>query len=169
MTRIALLLPLALLVAASRLEAQRPAPTIVSDSVEVIRVVQRYIDALMAKDTASLRAASLPSATTVAIALLPGPPPTTGPARAQTVDEVVAATGRGTRRFTGRVWAIEVSVTGPVAIYRAPYDAWYDGVFGHCGVDHYILARSDGAWRVSQLLYTRQTEGCAPSPLGPPR
>jgi len=87
----------------------------------------------------------------------------------QTVDEVVAGIARGTRRFRGRVWSVEVSLSGPVAIYRAPYDAWYDGTFSHCGIDHYVMSRVEGVWRVGQLVYTRQTEGCAPSPLGPPR
>lgn len=159
-------LRIVLFASAPRLEAQQSAPTVAADSVEVIRVVQRYIDALTAKDTAYLRAASSPAATTVMVSAQPA---TAGRLSVQTVDEVVAAIGRGTRRFTGRVWSIEVSLAGSVAIYRAPYDAWYDGVFSHCGTDHYVLARIEGAWRVSQLVYTRQADGCTPSPLGPPR
>jgi hypothetical protein len=87
----------------------------------------------------------------------------------RTLEEVIAGLARETRRFVGRVWATRVSVEGPIAVFIAPYDAWYDGRFSHCGIDHYILARSGDRWLVSQLIFTRQREGCAPSPLGPPR
>jgi len=56
-----------------------------------------------------------------------------------------------------------------LAIFKAPYDAWLDGRFAYCGVDHYILARSEGSWKISQLTYTVQRENCVPSLLGPPR
>ena len=89
--------------------------------------------------------------------------------RVQSVDEVLAATATRAAQFTGRVWAPIVWREGPLAIFKAPYDAWIDGRFAYCGVDHYILARSEGSWKSSQLTYTVQRENCVPSTLGPPR
>ena len=53
-------------------------------------------------------------------------------------------------------------------MFVAPYDVWYDGRFANCGIDHYVFVRSGDRWLVSQLLYTRQREGCEPAPMGPP-
>lgn len=131
----------------------------------IVAVVQRYIDAMMAKDTTFLRAATLPGATFVAIAVR-------GAADAvstvRTADEFIAGQGQRTQRFLGRIWSPRVSVEGPIAVFIAPYDAYLDGAFSHCGIDHYILAREADRWRVTQLIFSRQGEGCPPSPLGPP-
>jgi hypothetical protein len=90
-------------------------------------------------------------------------------ATVRTTDEFITGQGQSTRRFLGRIWAPRVSVEGPIAVFIAPYDAYFDGAFSHCGIDHYILAQSGGRWMVSQLIFTRQREGCPVSPLGPPR
>ena len=60
-------------------------------------------------------------------------------------------------------------VHGSLAIVRAPYDFFVDGVFSHCGVDAFTMVRSRGEWRISHVVYTTQRQGCAPSPLGPPK
>lgn len=137
----------------------------VTDSIAVATTVDRYINALKTRDTAYIRAASLSHATSLSIAVpsLPGQRPTI-----RSVDETIAALARETRRFDGRVWSPRVSIEGDIAVFIAPYDVWYDGQFSACGVDHYILVRSGDRWLVSQLLYTRQREGCAPAPMGPP-
>lgn len=148
--------------AAGGLAAQAPDSDATS---EIVRTVDRYINALKTRDTAYIRAASLSQATSIAISFpaLPGQLPTI-----RSVDETIAALARETRRFDGRVWSPRVSVEGGIAVFIAPYDAWYDGQFSACGVDHYILVRSGDRWLVSQLLYTRQREGCPPPPMGPP-
>jgi len=136
-----------------------------AETAEVSAAVQRYINALMSRDTAYIRAASLPHATTVAssVPALPGQAPSV-----TTLHETIDALARRTQQFAGRVWSPHVAIEGGVAVFIAPYDAWFDGKFSHCGIDHYILVRSGNRWLVSHLAYTRQREGCAPSPLGPP-
>ena len=40
------------------------------------------------------------------------------------------------------------------------YEFEIDGRFSHCGIDHVDLVRIDGRWRVLNLTWTQQTEGC---------
>ncbi len=132
----------------------------------IVNVVQRYVDAMMAKDTAYLRSATLPAATFVTIVV---PEAADAAPTLRTADEFIAGQGQSTRRFLGRIWTPRVTVEGPIAVFIAPYDAYFDDAFSHCGIDHYIFARSGRRWLVSHLIFTRQREGCPASPLGPPR
>lgn len=136
-----------------------------SDSAEVSRAVQRYITALEQRDTAYIRAASLPEFASIASAFPAAPGQT---ATVRTLEQSIANLAGRTRQFRGRIWNERIQVTGDVAVYIAPYDAWFDGVFSHCGVDHYIFVRSGGRWLVSQLLFTVQREGCPPAPFRDP-
>lgn len=143
-----------------------PAPLLAqSDSAEVSRAVQRYIVALEQRDTAYIRAASLPRYTSISSSFPAAPGQT---ATVRTLDESIANLAQRTRRFRGRVWDERIQIAGDIAVYIAPYDAWFDGVFSHCGVDHYIFVRSAGRWLVSQLLFTVQREGCPPAPFPDP-
>ena len=132
----------------------------------IVAVVQQYIHAMSARDTSQLRQTTLAGASFVSL-MVPGAP--ADQPRVRTVDEFIAGQGRETRRFVGRIWAARVSVEGPIAVLIAPYDAYFDGVFSHCGTDHYIMARSGGRWLVSQLIWTVQRDNCPASPLGPLR
>lgn len=156
--RLLLSAPVALLALAPRLHAQANA----ADSVAIVRVVQRYIDALAARDTAYIRAASIPGALTVGV---PADGDPSAPTRVQTLDEVIATTAARTRRWTGRVWATQVQQDGGTAVFTAPYAVWLDGVSAACGVDRYIMARVAGEWRITQVLFTLRTRDC---PVAPP-
>ncbi len=155
------LLALATIGRPSALQAQAAPAT----PAEITAVVQRYIDAMQARDTAYVRAALLPGFTQVAVR---HPGGEADVPRIRTVDEVVADIAARKGTWVGRVWAPSVSVHGGVAVFIAPYDSWYDGRLTNCGSDHYILARSGGRWLISQLIYTVQREHCPPSPLRPP-
>lgn len=148
------------LLLASLLAAASPAPaqTASADSATIVRVVESFIAAMAARDTAFLRAAALPSFVTVGVAL------PAGTATARSLDEFLIGMVREPRRFRGWIWSSTVSVDGPVAVLRAPYAVHFDGVPSHCGVDHYSLAQVRGRWLVSQVLYTRLTEGCPAPP-----
>ena len=90
-------------------------------------------------------------------------------AQGRSVDTVIADLAKETRRMVGRVWSPAVTVTGRIALFRAPYDVRFDGRLSHCGLDYYILAWSGGRWLVSQVIFTRQTEGCTAPPGQPTR
>lgn len=149
----------------SALAAQPRDPDPANSAPVIVAVVQRFIDAMMAQDTAYLRAASLPQATVV-VSQFPAAPTDTVVVRPMATQ--IANIGSRRQRWVGRVWTPTITVNGNTAVFIAPYDSWSDGKFSNCGMDHYILARSGERWLVSQLLYTVQRAGCTPSPLGPP-
>jgi len=139
----------------------RAASVMDTTAAHITGVVQRYVDALMARDTEYIRAASMPTA--VSLGLRSDAPPD-DVAMGRTVDVVIADLARETRRMVGRVWSPRVTLTGRVALFTAPYAVWFDGKLSHCGIDHYIMAWSGSRWLVSQVIFTRETAGCAPPP-----
>ncbi len=66
-----------------------------------------------------------------------------------------------------RIWKPTVLVSGKMATLWADYDLHINGKFSHCGVDAFFLLKTDDGWKISQVQYTAETQGCKPSPLGP--
>lgn len=85
-----------------------------------------------------------------------------------TGEEFAASIGQPGPALLERMWDPHVMIQGPLAVVWAPYDFHVDGQFSHCGIDAVSLVRSDDGWRISSIAYTREREGCEPSPLGPP-
>ena len=57
---------------------------------------------------------------------------------------------------------------GSVAVLWADYDFHLNGKFSHCGIDSFTLLKTTAGWKIAAVADTRETTGCAPSPLGPP-
>jgi len=53
-----------------------------------------------------------------------------------------------------------VHIDGPLAAVWAPYEFYYKGQFSHCGVDHFVLIRVEGIWKIQYLVDTRRKLGC---------
>ena len=126
----------------------------------VLAAAQAVFDILETRDTAALRSLMLPTGAFVG---------TQGAqVSASNVDQMAAALGRGGQAFLERMWDPEVRIEGAIATVWTPYDFYRDGVFSHCGIDSFQLVKQPEGWRVASVIYTRQTEGCPESPLGPP-
>jgi ketosteroid isomerase-like protein len=67
-----------------------------------------------------------------------------------------------------RIWNPTVLVRGRIAMLWAEYDLHISGKFNHCGIDAFMLVKTDDGWKISHVEYTSETQGCQPSPLGPP-
>lgn len=67
-----------------------------------------------------------------------------------------------------RMWTPTVQVHQTIATLWTPYDLYVNGTFSHCGVDAFTLVRTRAGWMISEVVYTIEPTGCAPSPLGPP-
>jgi hypothetical protein len=59
-----------------------------------------------------------------------------------------------------RYWQPTVLVRGPIAVVWAPYEFWISGETSHCGVDVFSFVKTDGAWRVSNSMWTVEPEAC---------
>jgi benzoyl-CoA reductase/2-hydroxyglutaryl-CoA dehydratase subunit BcrC/BadD/HgdB len=53
-----------------------------------------------------------------------------------------------------------IKIDGPMATVWAPYKFYYNGKFSHCGVNHFVLVRTNDEWRIHYCIDTRRREGC---------
>ncbi len=56
-----------------------------------------------------------------------------------------------------------ILIDGDLAMAWTPYNLFVDEQFHHCGVDLFVMKRTEGRWLISQLEDTRRTEGCDPT------
>ena len=129
-----------------------------------VAAVQALFDAMAARDGDAIRGLLTEGATFVAAA------ETADGVRVResTGEEFAASIGQPGPALLERLWDPHVMVQGPIAVVWTPYDFHVDGRFSHCGIDAVSLVQSSEGWKISSIAYTRETEGCEPSPLGPP-
>ena len=53
-----------------------------------------------------------------------------------------------------------IAIDGDIAMVWGEYIFRLDGRVLHCGVDHFDLVRSDGAWKIVNLTWTQRQTGC---------
>ena len=137
-----------------------------SDEKDVIAVVQQFFDAMAAHDSDAAGAVLIPDGRIVAIR-------ENGAASSGTQEQFAARLSTIKEPILERMWNPKVLVDrrkeGGVAMVWAEYDFHRDGNFSHCGVDSFSLVKSPKGWKIAGIVYTIQTAGCAPGPLGPPR
>jgi Putative lumazine-binding len=59
-----------------------------------------------------------------------------------------------------RVVIDAIHIDGPMAAVWAPYEFYYKGRFSHCGVDHFVMIREEGLWKIQYLIDTRRKQDC---------
>jgi len=135
-----------------------------SEEAAVVAVVQKFFDAMAARDVDAARAVVLPEGRDHSIR-----EGAEGPIiRSFTNEDFVARLATGTEKLLERMWEPKVMIHGRIAVLWAPYDFHRNGEFSHCGVDAFTLVRTESGWKISGGVYTVETEDCALSPLGPP-
>jgi Putative lumazine-binding len=135
------------------------------DRAKVIAVVQTLFDAMAPRDVAMAQKVVLPDARFTSVREEAGK----RVIRSRAIKEDLAKWAALKEAYLERMWDPEVRFHGPLAVVTTPYDFHIDGVFTHCGIDVFELLETDDGWRLASGTYTVQKEGCAPSPLGPPK
>ena len=51
-------------------------------------------------------------------------------------------------------------IRGAMAVVWAPYEFKIDGETTHCGIDVFSFAKIDGAWKVSNSMWTVEPNAC---------
>lgn len=133
-----------------------------SDQDDVIALVQKTFDGMLAKDAAKLESLFIKDARLSSVR-------EDGTATSMTVADWAARLGAAKGQLLERMWAPQVRIQGRIASLWAPYDFHRDGKFSHCGIDHVDLLKTNDGWKIAALVYTTQIKDCAPSPLGPPK
>jgi len=134
------------------------------EEAAVLAVLDTFFEAMALGDSAAFAAVQVPEGMTFSRRTDPGGP---HPVRIRDQASLAAGIGAG-ERLLERIWDPEVRVHGPLAAVWTPYDFHVDGQFSHCGVDLFTLFRIEGEWKITGVSWTVETEGCEPSPLGPP-
>lgn len=135
-----------------------------SPEAPVIAAVQRLFDAMAARDTAAARAVLVPEGLFVAVRTGEAEPVVSATPHA----DFLARLASPGERWLERMWEPQVLVHGLVAVVWTRYDFYRDGAFSHCGVDAFSLVRTAEGWKIASAVYSVETAGCPPSPLGPP-
>jgi len=130
----------------------------------LLGTLDRFFTAMTERDSAAM-AATLLRGGTLQVVSEDG----SRPVRNVPFSEYLSSLRSGKGRLMERYWDPVVRVDGTIATITTPYDFHIDGAFSHCGVDVFTLVRDSSSWLIANVAFTRQTEGCAPSPLGPLR
>jgi len=128
----------------------------------VLAVIQTMFDGMASHNPELVKSALAPDARAVGVR-----GDRVGTSRSR--EELAQAIAGGTTPLLERIWEPKVFIRGRIANVWAEYDFYADGKFGHCGIDTFLLLKTDEGWKVFSLTYTMETEGCKPSPLGPPK
>ena len=122
----------------------------------VLATVQRLFDALAARDPEAVMAEVIPEGRITSHRVRDG-------------NLVVRTTGwsEWAQSLTGVEQTLEermhdpkVRIRGSMASVWTEYSFRLGGAFSHCGIDLVDLAKVDGRWRILNLSYTAETEGC---------
>ena len=123
----------------------------------VLATVQRLFDALAARDEAAIQAIVLPEGRITSHAVRDGQVAVRTGTWPEWTQRIMAAT----QRLEERMVDPQVRVRGSLATVWTEYDFHVDGALAHCGVNLIDLERLDGRWRILNVSFTVETEGCA--------
>ena len=145
--------------AADRAPAPGPTAT-TADTAAVLATMRQLFDAMAARDSAALASIVTPAGTFAVVSVEGDSVAVTHASLARFVSNV----GRPGPTLQERAWDPLVLLEGPFATVWTRYDFHIDGVFSHCGIDVFTLARAGGRWLITGGSYTVQRHGCPPSP-----
>jgi hypothetical protein len=133
-----------------------------SDEKDVVAAVQKLFDAMAAHDSDAARTVIVPEGRLFSAN-------DEGKVSSLTLEEFAGRLSAAKAQMLERIWNPKVFVRGRIAHLWAEYDFQLNGKFHHCGVDSIALVKSADGWKITGIEDTRETSGCSPSPLGPPR
>jgi len=139
-----------------------PAMTADPEEKTVIAAIQTMFDGMAAHNPEMVKSVLTPDARAVGVR-----DDKLGTARSR--DELAQAIAGGATPILERMWEPKVLVRGRIANVWAEYDFHANGKFSHCGIDTFLLLKTGEGWKIFSLTYTMETQGCKPSPLGPPK
>jgi hypothetical protein len=128
-----------------------------ADSAAVLATVDQLFGALASKDRAALLGAVVPEGRATWAGT-----DEAGRPQINSIDWTTFADrlARSSEQLRERLIDPHVHVEGDIAMIWSRYEFDRNGAFSHCGIDHFDLVRIEGRWRVLNLTWTRQTEGC---------
>lgn len=129
-----------------------PAPT-AADSAAVLAAMQKFFDALGARDTVAMKDVLHPAARTSVVGgeVL----------RAASMSESMTAIANQPANPSERAVKPEIRIHDNLATIWTWYDFHHGEQFSHCGYDAFQLVRGDSSWKILHISYTVRRTGCA--------
>lgn len=134
-------------------------------ALEALGVVRTLFDGMRRGDSALVRPLFHAKARLLSVSLRNAAAPALEVE--ETVDTFVQAVGRERSvTWDERIFNERVLLDGPLASVWVDYTFYTGETLSHCGVDHLLLFRQEGVWRIVELADTRRREGCVARPPG---
>jgi hypothetical protein len=122
-------------------------------------VITTLFDGMRTRDTTAMRAAFAPGASLQSVGA-------NGQIRNDPIDGWIGSVAGAPAGLVldERLGTPVVQVSGNLATVWVEYWFYAGERFSHCGFDAFVLAKTDGRWRILSVADTRQREGCSPAP-----
>ena len=79
----------------------------------------------------------------------------------ESVEGFIQSIGRPrTEVFDERISNVKTMIDGSLASVWADYKFFRGTTLNHCGVDHFLLVKEGGSWKIIELSDTRRRENC---------
>jgi hypothetical protein len=155
-----LTLSLLCLLLATHVRAQtkaKPKPA-TPDERAVVAAVQTLFDAMRTADTTLARSVMAPNFRMIILGQNPAKETVTREVTGKQFVTQIAS--RPAQTLDERFWDGHVQLDGDLASYWCKYAFFLNGKFSHCGTDVFQLYRSPQGWKMVNLAYNIQQEGC---------
>ncbi len=124
----------------------------------ILKTVERFFDAMRARDTVTLRTLVDSSARLVTALTRDGKPAV----RSAGIQRFIQSVGGAQQLLDERIFEPEVRQDGNLATVWTRYAFYLGGTLSHCGYDAFQLARTEAGWKVVAIADTQRREGCGP-------
>ena len=127
-----------------------------SPEAEVLAVVNAVFDGMRKSDTALVRAQFHPNVRMITV-----DPRNPGARIEDSIDGWIQSIGRPrTEALDEQLSNVRTQIDGSLASVWADYKFFLGTRLNHCGVDHFLLVKEGGAWKIIELADTRRRENC---------
>lgn len=129
-----------------------------AEQAAVRQVIQTLFDGMRAGDTNAVKSVFLPTA--ILQTALEAPNGDTQIKTGGVADFVRAVGMPHDKVWDERIFDVDVHIDGPLASAWADYTFFLGSDLNHCGIDHFLLVKQSGQWKISLLTDTRRKQKC---------
>ena len=135
------------------------------DHDAILAVMERVFEAVSSSNPDDWRALQLADGTTLSFAPQGDGESDELQMRFSKNEDFIADLAPNGREYVER-WTGDptVMIRGPIAVVWGEYEFWIDGEFSHCGVDSVDLVKLEGEWKLANIMWTVELDGCPTDP-----
>ncbi len=124
---------------------------------EVYGVVEAFFAGFNAKDTAAMRATLYDDVKLVTTFTNQQGQPSV---RVEPVSGLMSAIGGAQGKLFEKIFVPSIEVEDGLANVWVKYEFYVDDKFSHCGIDSFLLVKTQQGWKIASLADTRRRQGC---------